>query len=79
MANNSVTNSQNKITITDIAKDSGVSPATVSLVLRDKPGVGKKTRRRVMDSAQNVGDMFRPQIPRGSRADALSHVRKATP
>ena len=68
MTNNSVTNAQNKITITDIAKDSGVSPATVSLVLRDKPGVGAKTRRRVMDSAQNLGYIFRSQVPNQSKS-----------
>ena len=72
MTNNSINNTQSKITITDIAKDSGVSPATVSLVLRDKPGVGEKTRRRVMDSAQNLGYIFRPQIPNQSKSTIKS-------
>ncbi len=44
-----------KVTISDIARESGVSPATVSLVLRDKPGIGAETRQRVLDSAQRLG------------------------
>lgn len=44
-----------KITIADIARDSGVSPATVSLALRDRPGMSSATRQRVMDSAQRLG------------------------
>ncbi len=44
-----------KITITDIANASSVSPATVSLVLRDKPGVGAETRQRVLETAQSLG------------------------
>ena len=47
--------STNKVTLTDIAKESGVSVATVSLVLRNKPGVSTKTRQRVLDIAQTLG------------------------
>lgn len=52
--------SNSKVTIADIARDSGVSPATVSLVLRDKPGIGAETRQRVLESAQNLGYLYRP-------------------
>lgn len=48
-------NGQSKITIHDIARDSGVSPATVSLALRDKPGISSETRQRVVDTAQRLG------------------------
>ena len=48
-------NGRQKVTITDIARESGVSPATVSLVLRNKPGVGQSTRQRVIENAQNLG------------------------
>lgn len=37
-----------RVTIKDIARIAQVSPATVSLVLNDKPGVGKQTRYRVL-------------------------------
>ena len=44
-----------KVTITDIARESGVSPSTVSLVLRNKPGVGQRTRQRVLKNAAAMG------------------------
>jgi LacI family transcriptional regulator len=44
----------------DIAQQSGVSLATVSLVLRDKPGVNEETRQRVMDTARTLGYRKRP-------------------
>lgn len=36
----------------DIAKELGISPATVSLVLNNRPGVNEKTRQRVLDYVQ---------------------------
>jgi LacI family transcriptional regulator len=54
------TTNKAKVTISDIAHKSGVSPATVSLVLRNKPGVGAKTRQRVFDSAQALGYIHTP-------------------
>lgn len=44
-----------KITARDVAKAAGVSPATVSLVFRNKPGVGNRTRERVLDIARQLG------------------------
>lgn len=44
-----------KVTISDIADAVGVSPATVSLVLNNKSGVGSKTRQKVLDAAQAMG------------------------
>lgn len=49
-----------KVTLADIARASDVSTATVSLVLRDKPGVGEETRRRVLDHAQALGYVYKP-------------------
>ncbi|RME70556.1 MAG: LacI family transcriptional regulator [Chloroflexi bacterium] len=54
--------SSNRVTIADIARESGVSPATVSLVLRDKPGVSDETRQRVLDCAQALGYIFVPSV-----------------
>ena len=44
-----------KVKIRDIAKEGGVSVATVSLVLNNKPGVSRETRLRVLEIAENLG------------------------
>lgn len=44
----------NKITIKDIARIARVSPATVSLVLNEKPGVGRDTRYRILSTAREL-------------------------
>ena len=49
-----------RVTLEDIARQSGVSLATVSLVLRDKPGINTKTRRRVLDMARELGYRRKP-------------------
>lgn len=43
-----------KITIKDIARIARVSPAAVSLVLNDKPGVGSDTRHRILRTAREL-------------------------
>ena len=47
--------SDKRVTISDIARESGASPTTVSLVLRDKGGIGQETRERVLSAAQALG------------------------
>jgi LacI family transcriptional regulator len=44
-----------RVTLEDIARESGVSLATVSLALRDKPGINDETRQRVIETARNLG------------------------
>lgn len=44
-----------KVTIDEIARHSSASRTTVSLVLRDKPGISAETRQRVWSSAQALG------------------------
>lgn len=46
---------RSRVTMTEIAELSGVSLSTVSLVLRDRPGVGSETRQRVLDVARSLG------------------------
>lgn len=46
---------EERVTISDIAQKSGVSLATVSLVLNNKPGVASDTRVRVMETAEALG------------------------
>lgn len=44
-----------KVKAKDIAKELGISPATVSLVLNNKPGVGEETRQRVLNAVRQTG------------------------
>lgn len=56
------TNSQ-KVTITDIAKETGVSPAAVSLALRNKPGVSHETRQHILLTAETMGYPLETKMP----------------
>lgn len=47
-----------KVTIADVARESGVSAATVSLALRNKAGLRDETRQRVLDVAQQLGYLY---------------------
>jgi DNA-binding LacI/PurR family transcriptional regulator len=49
-----------RVTITDIASNSGASRTTVSMVLRDRPGISSETRDRVLAAAQELGYERRP-------------------
>ncbi|MCB0113195.1 MAG: LacI family DNA-binding transcriptional regulator [Caldilineaceae bacterium] len=44
-----------RATLADIAERVGVSPSTVSLTLRNKPGVSEETRQRVIQGALALG------------------------
>ena len=44
-----------RATITDIARQAGVSTATVDRVLNERPGVRARTRERVLSAARTVG------------------------
>ncbi len=56
-------------TITDVASAAGVSKGAVSFALNGRPGISEDTRRRIMDTAADLG--WRPS----SRARALSVSR----
>ncbi len=47
-----------RVTIKDIAKVAGVSVATASMALNDKPGVNKETREKVLEVAESM--YYRP-------------------
>ena len=49
---------QKRATVKDIAKHAGVSPATVSLVLRNSPLVARPTRERVQSSIGSLGYVY---------------------
>ncbi len=44
-----------RLTIADVARAAGVSPATVDRVLNERAGVHARTRRKVMTAAQGLG------------------------
>jgi len=46
------------VTINDVAAATGVSRATVSLVLRDEPRVSDETRRRVHEAMERLGYVY---------------------
>ncbi len=46
------------ITLVDVANELGISPATVSLALRDKDVVAAKTRQTVLDTARRLGYVY---------------------
>jgi len=54
-----------KIKISDIARQSGVSVSTVSLALNNKPGVSQETRLRVLAVAQEFAYPLKPNISSG--------------
>lgn len=58
-----------RITLEEIARESGVSLATVSLVLRDKPGVNAETRRRVLETARDLGYRKKRSTEQASQKD----------
>jgi LacI family transcriptional regulator len=46
---------KNKVTMADIARQSGVSLSTVSLVINEKPGIPSETRAKVLETARELG------------------------
>lgn len=66
-----------RVTITDIAHESGVSLATVSLVLNKKPGVSTETRTKVFEAAEKLGYQVKPNSSnRISQLNTLAMIVK---
>jgi DNA-binding LacI/PurR family transcriptional regulator len=53
------------ITIRDVAREAGVSPAAVSLALNGRPGIGEQTRIRVQQAAEKLGYIAQRQAAAG--------------
>lgn len=60
-------------TMEAVAQLSGVSLSTVSLVLRDKPGINSETRKRVLEAAKAIGYQ-RKYLTDRQAAQALTHI-----
>jgi DNA-binding LacI/PurR family transcriptional regulator len=50
-----VANAETRPTLANVAARAGVSKSLVSLVMRDEPGAGAETRRRVLEAADELG------------------------
>ena len=48
-------NAEARPTLADVAAHAGVSKSLVSLVMRDEPGAGPESRRRVLKAADQLG------------------------
>src|SRR3954464_1690494 len=60
-----------RATITDIARQAGVSTATVDRVLNERPGVRARTRERVLSAARTVGYLGEDE-PAAAPAEVMS-------
>jgi DNA-binding LacI/PurR family transcriptional regulator len=65
-----------RLTLADVAKQAGVSPATVSLALNNSPLVRSATRDRILELAQRMGYTRHPAARRlaTNRSDCLCVV-----
>lgn len=65
-----------KITLSTIAEDLGISTATVSLALRDSPLVAKTTREKIKTRAVDIGYIYnrRAAALRTSRSDIVGLI-----
>lgn len=61
-----------RVTLADVAKHAGVSTALASIVMREVPGASEQSRRRVLESAQELG--YRPDARARSLASLKPHV-----
>lgn len=63
-----------RVTAADIAREVGVSRATVGFVLNDTPGqtISEPTRRKVLDAAERLG--YRPHLAARALASGRSQV-----
>ena len=63
-----------KVTMADIARQSGVSLSTVSLVLNHRPGLPEETRLKVLGMARDLGYEFRSPPPVFTRPVILKTI-----
>jgi DNA-binding LacI/PurR family transcriptional regulator len=62
-----------RVTINHVAQESGVSLATVSLVLRNRPGISPETRARVLEVVERLGYQIKSP-PASAKRGRLSRI-----
>lgn len=62
-----------RVTLHDIAREAGVSPATVDRVLNNREGVRRRTREVVLDVATRLGYVSQADVPDIGRQPAVRH------
>lgn len=60
------------VTLTDVAREAGVSRALASIVLREAPGASEQSRARVLAVVERLG--YRPDLRARSLASLQAHV-----
>ncbi len=69
-----------QVTLADIARESGFSLATVSLALRNRPGVSEETRKRVLEVAAALGyELHAPETAPGPSIGTVGLLMKSEP
>ena len=65
------------ISAKELAQKLNISPATVSMVLNNKPGISEKTRTLVMDAAREYGYHFskRRKLPSKKAESNSSRIK----
>src|SRR5262245_31181128 len=72
---------EGKVKISDIARQTGVSTATVSLALNNKSGVSQETRLKVLKAAEALEYPVKPTAvtSKGNRLATLGMIVKTDP
>ena len=61
-----------RVTLADVARHAGVSPALASIVMRDAPGASPASRQRILAVASQLG--YRPDVRARSLASLKPHL-----
>jgi DNA-binding LacI/PurR family transcriptional regulator len=61
-----------RVTLADVARRAGVSPALVSIVMREAPGASEQSRKLILAVAEQLG--YRPDVRARSLASLKAHT-----
>ena len=69
----------NQVTLQDVAREAGVSPATVSLVMNNRAGITDETRQRVLEAAKKLNYRRKPRKRSSGHGNLLALVMEELP